>query len=238
MTRIFRYKTLLILVAVITMFASASAYAEDGGSQGGVGAWFKGLFGGPKQVQRIENRVENRIEDRVETRVENRVENRIENRQEKFASSTRPMPKILDKRGNATSTKNASSTRALLPMRAVIGTITNLSGTSFTLTNGDQKTFTVDASSAKIFKRGNGATSTPPSTSSSTLTIADLTTGQTVVVLGDMASSSATIKAKEIIVGPLMPAGVRPLQIKDQSATVSNSLVGKIGDFFLSLFGR
>ena len=160
------------------------------------------------------------------------------------ATSTRQM--MNWRSGHATSTRpmmrgdfrNASSTRGMSLGRPVVGTIATISGTSFTLTTSNSQTFTVDASSARIVKRGDTSTPTP-----ATSTISDLVVGQNVIVLGNVSTSTQTISAKQIMIGGPMGA---PGQLKSQengnqnqpAQASSTGFFSKIGRFFGRLFGR
>jgi len=213
-------------LVIITMFAGVSVYAEDGNaSKDGVFGWFKTLVGIQKKVEKVEEKNERRQE---------------------MASSTRPLlPKVLEKKGNATSTKNASSTRMTPPLpalQAVIGTITNVNGNIFTLTSQvGSTTLTINASTAKIVKRGSDT-----ATSTVLGSVSDLVSGQTVIILGERATSTQTMSAKQIIIGPLTaPENKEKKEIKktifpnrNQGANASGGFLGAIGNFFSNLFNR
>ena len=75
---------------------------------------------------------------------------------------------------------------------AVVGTVTGVSGTSLTVTGKNSQTYTVDASSAAVFK--------PSSTGNATSSVSAIASGDTVAVFGNM--NGTAIIATRIIDGP------------------------------------
>lgn len=215
------------MLAVIALFGGASAYAEDGGNNpGGPMGWLRGMFGGNHQ-QPPQN----------------------QNGSEDNASSTHPFPQGMGMRegmmgrgrDNASSTFRGerrgmmgSSTRPMMIGRPVVGTIASINGYSFTVTDRANKTFTVDASNAKITTRGTTPTSTP-----TTITVSDLTVGENVAVEGQVSTSTSSVVANQIFAGILGP---RPEGSNASSTEMNNGqhegFFQKVGNFFGHLFGR
>ena len=221
------YKKVVVFLAIITLFAGASAYAQDagnnGGHPGGPMAWVRGLFGGERPPH-------------------------PQNGGAEFdASSTRPLPPGMRGmmgrgRDNASSTRGewATSTRpvrgGMMGSRPFVGTVVSVSGTSFTATGLNKATFTIDASNAKIITRGTTPTSTP-----TTLTVGDLTAGENVAVVGQVSTSTSSIVATQVYAGIriALPQGGDASNTQDDNGGQPRpNFLQKVGNFFGHLFGR
>lgn len=100
------------------------------------------------------------------------------------------------------------------------GSITAISGTTLTVTNASNVTYTIDASQAKIVKNGT------------TTTISDVATGDNVVVQGTVNGTS--VAASSVID---QGAGSQGGTSQTNKAPSGFSFFGAIGNFFKHLFG-
>ena len=113
-------------------------------------------------------------------------------------------------------TTTSTHTRGSGKGHGVGGTVTAINSTSITLTGSNNTTYTVDASNAKFLKIGSGGTTAP-----TTITIADINVGDTIMVRGTF--SGTTVTATQILDGKL-PTRVKPAANGTVSAVNGNTI--------------
>lgn len=123
--------------------------------------------------------------------------------------------------------KTSSTVSTALPIKGngepvIAGNISAISGTTLTVTNSSNVTYTVDASSAAIVK--NGASSS----------ISSVSTGDQVVVQGTVEGTSITASSVIDQGTGKAPSGTGSV---GASAGVHLNIFGQIGSFFKRLFG-
>ena len=103
----------------------------------------------------------------------------------------------------------------------IVGTVTTVSGSTITLTNKSNATYTIDATNAKFTKMG-----------ATTATIANVTTGDTVLVQGAINGNSVTATS-------VIDQGVAPAASTSTSGNPTPQKMGflnRISSFFARLF--
>ncbi len=116
--------------------------------------------------------------------------------------------------------RNASSTPAFTGngQPLVAGKISTVSGSTLTVTTGNNVVYTVDATNAQILKGKD------------TVTLSSVTAGDGVLVQG-------TVNGTSIVASTIIEQPQRPIQTNQQNPEPNHGLLGNIGGFFMHLFG-
>jgi hypothetical protein len=101
------------------------------------------------------------------------------------------------------------------------GTVASVSGSSLTITNASNVTYSIDASGAIISKKN------------ATSTVSDINVGDRVMVQGSV--SGTTITASSIIDRGVMPAATNPADTSGENG--NGGFFGRIRGFFHNMFG-
>ena len=134
---------------------------------------------------------------------------------------------MMNNRPSSTMMMHGSSTAAMINGNGepvIGGNITAISGNSVTVTTKTNIVYTIDASTAKIVKNGT------------TTAIANIATGDAVVVQGTVNGTSVT--ASSIIdQGAAMTPASSTMGMTTGTKASVGGFFGKIGSFFQHLFG-
>ena len=123
--------------------------------------------------------------------------------------------------------RNSTSTPPVSPIQGngepiVGGSITAVSGTTLTITNTSNVTYTIDASNAKIIKNGTSTT------------ISNVATGDNVIVQGTVNGTSITASS---VIDQGAKATGNATSTSSGHGPSGSGFFGAIGSFFKHLFG-
>ncbi len=133
-------------------------------------------------------------------------------------------------RGPGRGNKDGTTTPNTFPVQGngqpvVAGTVSSISGSTITITNKSNVTYTVDAGSAKILKGPNP------------ISISNITVGDNVIVQGSVNGTSITASTVIDQLKPVAKVNQGNSNANNEGRPERQGVLGGIGQFFAHLFG-